>query len=114
MKKIMIFILLILGTAEGWASSQILLLREKNEKAAFVLQIRIDPPETIDRVFLDNGNTTKETVFKTDISTDIYLLIDTSIPMKHAFKKGIRPLIEQMEHNKKNMKTGSSPLSTAK
>jgi len=55
---------------------------------------------TVDKTTISDGNNSVSTDFKADIDTAIYFLIDTSIPMKNGFDKGVKPLLSEMERVK--------------
>jgi hypothetical protein len=62
--------------------------------------VLIDPPVIVDKAIVSSDGNTSETDFKTDLPTSIFFLIDTSIPMKQAYKQGIRPLLLEMDRAK--------------
>jgi hypothetical protein len=78
-----------------WAN-RVELLDRNQAGSRWTLDLRIDPPATVQKVVMSDGNRSEEGVFFTDLDTAIYFLIDTSVPMKRAFNMGIRPLLSEM------------------
>jgi pSer/pThr/pTyr-binding forkhead associated (FHA) protein len=93
MKKIMIVMMVFIGMLYANNVTLLDLAKKNNEWKAEVV---ISPPVTVDRVIVNSDKNTSEGDFKTDLPTSVFFLIDTSIPMKQAYKKGIQPLLFDM------------------
>jgi hypothetical protein len=63
-------------------------------------EVVISPSAVIDKTTVSNEQNSSVVDFKTDLDTTIYFLIDTSIPMKKSFNKGIKPILSEMERSK--------------
>ncbi len=63
-------------------------------------EVTINPAVVVDKTIVSNEQNSSESDFKTDLDTTVYFLIDTSIPMKKSFNKGIKPLLSEMERSK--------------
>lgn len=81
-------------------ANTVTLLDLKQEGKDWKVEVNINPAVTIDKAIVNNEQNSSVVDFKTDIDTAIYFLIDTSIPMKKGFKKGILPLLSDMERIK--------------
>ena len=73
------------------------LLELKQVGKDWTAEVDINPAVVVDKTVVNNDQNSSNADFKTDIETAVYFLIDTSIPMKNGFKKGIRPLLTEME-----------------
>ncbi len=63
-------------------------------------EVNINPAVVVDKTIVSNEENSTEVDFKTDLDTTVYFLIDTSIPMKKSFNKGIKPILSEMERSK--------------
>jgi hypothetical protein len=82
-----------------WANTATLLKTEK-VGSDWRADLVVTPPTTVSKALVSNEQNSSEAIFQTDMDTAVYFLIDTSIPMRNAFRKGIRPLLEEMERVK--------------
>ena len=60
------------------------------------IKVNITPSVLVNKTIVNNEQNSTEVDFKTDLDTSVYFLIDTSIPMKKGFHKGIKPLLTDM------------------
>ncbi len=97
MKKVLIFLVLCLNVLFANNASLLNLSNVNNDWKA---EVSLNPPVNVEKTMVTNGKESKEVIFNTDIDTMIYFLIDTSLPMKQSFKKGIRPLLSQLDNYK--------------
>jgi hypothetical protein len=63
-------------------------------------EVVINPPVVVDKTVVSNETNSSVVDFKTDVDTTVYFLIDTSVPMKKSFNKGIKPILSEMERVK--------------
>lgn len=81
-------------------ANTVTLLQLKQEGKDWEAEVNINPAITVNKTTINNEQNSSIVDFKTDIDTAIYFLIDTSIPMKNGFIKGIQPLLSEMERVK--------------
>jgi len=97
MKRILLIIMMIVGFLAANTATLLKLEPTGNEWRA---EIVVTPPVIVDKAVVSNEANSTDVDFQSDLDTAIYFLIDTSVPMKRAFNKGIRPLLEKMEEFK--------------
>ena len=97
MKRIVMLILLSLGIL--WANTASL-LQMGQVGSDWRADLVVTPPVTVTKAVVSNEQNSTEAPFQTEMDTVVYFLIDTSVPMKKAFEKGIQPLLERMEEVK--------------
>lgn len=86
--------LVLILAVNSFIYSQNIEILDKEEKQDFwILKSLNKQKNSINKVFVDINNT----ILKVDknISTSIYILIDTSVPMKKAYNKGIKPFLKE-------------------
>jgi hypothetical protein len=89
------FFLLVLSFGLIYAND-VTLLKIDKKNDVWRAEVVISPPVIVDRVIVNSEGNSSEADFKTDLPTAVFFLIDTSIPMKRAYKKGIVPLLLDM------------------
>jgi len=97
MKKVLLICLF--GFSMLFANTVTLVDLSKNGKD-WKAEIVINPSVVVDKTTVSNEQNSSVVDFKTDVDTTVYFLIDTSIPMRKSFKKGIKPLLSEMERSK--------------
>lgn len=61
------------------------------------VEVQITPAAVVEKTVVSSDKNSSEVDFKTDLTTTVYFLIDTSIPMKESFFGGIKPLLVELE-----------------
>ena len=97
MKRVLIVLIVSMGILFANTVTLVDLSKSGNDWKADVV---INPPVVVDKTIVSNESNSSETDFITDMDTTVYFLIDTSIPMKKSFKKGIKPLLGELERSK--------------
>ena len=97
MKKVLL--LCIFSVSIVFANTVTLVDLSKNGKD-WKADVTISPAVVVDKTIVSNEENSTEVDFKTDLDTTVYFLIDTSIPMKKSFNKGIKPILSEMERSK--------------
>ena len=97
MKKVLLVCLF--GISSLFANTVTLVDLSKNVKD-WKSEVVINPSVVIDKTTVSNERNASVIDFKTDLDTTVYFLVDTSIPMKKSFSKGIKPLLSEMERMK--------------
>jgi len=93
MKKILLVFTVLVGVIFAQDEIKLLSLDENNE--SFKIKCLNTSSMGIAAASVEiNGTVYKLETF-TDLSTVIYILVDSSSPMKHAYKKGIRQLLKE-------------------
>lgn len=94
MKKFLLFFIICINIV---FANNVSLLNLQNIENSWRVKVNVTPPVNVDKTIVSNGEDSKEVIFNTDIDTTISFLIDTSVPMKASFKKGIRPLLTKLD-----------------
>ena len=97
MKNVMIALFLLVAMLQANSVEMLDLSKKGSDWKAEVL---IDPPVIVDKTVVSDTNSSSEVDFKTDLPTSMFFLIDTSIPMKQAYKQGVEPLLLEMDRVK--------------
>jgi len=94
-------VLIILLTLGIWGEDIRIAKTYQDNMGRQFIELKPSPNIKIDRISLDNGDT-NSTLSPKHIkkSTTVYFLIDSSFPMKEAFKSGIKPLIKKLYSKK--------------
>ncbi len=93
MRKIFMLAVLLAGFLYG---NSVTLLDKTKSGNDWKVEVVIAPPIVVNKTIVSNETNSTEADFKTDLSTSVFFLMDTSIPMKNAFKRGIQPLLLEM------------------
>ena len=97
MKKILLILALLSGVVFANTVNE---LDRQTVGDRWTLGLSITPPEVLDNARVSDGNKTQNVAFNTEMDTTVYFLIDTSIPMKNSFNKGVKPFLVDMERVK--------------
>ena len=94
-------VLLLLAVAVGVLfANQVTLVDLSQIGKDWKADVIISPAVVVDKTIVSNEQNSSEADFITDMDTTVYFLIDTSIPMKKSFNKGIKPLLSDLERSK--------------
>ncbi len=102
MRSVFVLAVFLISLLQG---NNVTLLDKFRSGSEWKMEVVISPPMVVNKTLVNNESNSTEADFKTDLSTSIYFLIDTSMPMKEAFKKGIQPLLLEMEKVKEPKET---------